>query len=70
MTGKFKRTTSLWLGAVSVIALTHQVLPAARAADAVPAKADAASVKPYDPSWGFNMSGMDKAVRPGDTFFQ
>ncbi|MDL2171953.1 MULTISPECIES: M13 family metallopeptidase [Asaia] len=69
MTGKFKRTTSLWLGAVSVIALTHQVLPAAHAAGAAPAKADA-SVKPYDPSWGFNMSGMDKAVRPGDNFFQ
>lgn len=66
VTGKMKRASSLWLGAVSVLALTVQ----SASAQTPKAKADDASVKPYDPSWGFNMSGMDKAVRPGDNFFQ
>ncbi|GBQ98060.1 metallopeptidase [Asaia lannensis NBRC 102526] len=73
MTGKTKRTTSLWLGAVSVLALTGYgsagCASAAGAATAPAPKAADAAVKPYDPSWGFNMSGMDKSVRPGDNFF-
>lgn len=68
VTGKLKRASSLWLGAASVLALTAQ------SASAQPpvskAKAADTSVKPYDPSWGFNMSGMDKTVKPGDNFFE
>ncbi|GBQ12604.1 M13 family metallopeptidase [Swaminathania salitolerans] len=62
MTGKNKRLSSLWLGAVSGLALLAQP---ALAQD----KAGPASVKPYDPSWGFNMAGMDTAIKPGNNFF-
>ncbi|GAB6854829.1 M13 family metallopeptidase [Asaia astilbis] len=73
MTGKLKRASSLWLGAVSMLALTvsSATLSSAQAQTAASkAASEPVKAKPYDPSWGFNMSGMDKAVRPGDNFFQ
>ncbi|GBQ84531.1 M13 family metallopeptidase [Asaia krungthepensis] len=64
-----KRTPPFLLGAVSLLALSGHIAPA-RAADAPAAGNTTQTVKPYDPSWGFNMAGMDKSVRPGDNFFQ
>lgn len=60
-----ERRVSVWLGAASGIAL----MVAASHASAAPSANGSEAVKPYDPAWGFNASGMDRNIKPGDNFF-
>ncbi|WP_370264839.1 M13 family metallopeptidase [Asaia sp. W19] len=75
MTGKLQTKSSIWLGAVSLLALTGHAALAQDTAKS-PAKTTSSApqaaptpVKPYDPTWGFDMAGMDKAIKPGNNFF-
>ncbi|MBL8772548.1 MAG: peptidase M13 [Phenylobacterium sp.] len=65
---------TLWLAAASAAALVLAAPFAALAADSA-ATAPEASVRdltkaPRMGAWGFDLSGMDRSVRPGDGFFR
>ncbi|HEY0085290.1 MAG TPA: M13 family metallopeptidase [Allosphingosinicella sp.] len=51
------------------IALAAAAVPAFAADQAKPAAAAAAGKKPQLGAWGVDLSGMDKAVNPGDNFY-
>ncbi|XCX39321.1 M13 family metallopeptidase [Kozakia baliensis] len=51
------------LSAVSALALTTMSQGAQAQGSA------SETVKPYDPKWGFDTSGMDKKINPGNDFF-
>lgn len=58
------RKIRLWAGAATALALMTTPALAAEA----PAN-DALAAPKYG-TWGFDVSGMDRTVKPGDDFFQ